>query len=56
MQKSGHTRLFALNLHIYAAILGKPACTHDYEGKTRVQEEKEIKRRKIDKLRQNLLL
>ena len=32
------------NPRIYAAIQGKPTCTHDCEGKTRVQEEKEIKK------------
>ena len=38
-------QLFAENPHIYVAIPGKPMCTHDYEGKTHVQEEKEIKKK-----------
>ena len=45
MKKLGHTRLFAKNPCIYVAIPGKPTCTHDCEGKTRVQEEKEIKKK-----------
>ena len=44
-KKLGHTRLFAVNPRIYAAILGKPTCTHDCEGKTHIQEEKEIKKK-----------
>ena len=55
-KKSGYTQLFSVNPHTYTTIQGKPACTRDCESKTRVQEEKEIKRRKTDKLRQNLLL
>ena len=38
-------RVFAENPRIYAAIPGKPTCTCDYEGKTGVQEEKEIKKK-----------
>ena len=38
-------QLFAENPHIYTAIRGKPMCTPDCEGKTRVQEEKEIKKK-----------
>ena len=38
-------RLFSVNLCTYATILGKPACTRDCEAKTRVQEEKEIKKK-----------
>ena len=37
--------MFSVNLRIYAAIIGKLACTHDCEDKTRVQEEKEIKKK-----------
>ena len=37
--------MFAENPRIYEAIAGKPACTRDYEGKTRVQKEKEIKKK-----------
>ena len=36
-------RLYAENPCMYADISGKPACTHDCEAKTCVQEEKEIK-------------
>ena len=38
-------RLFIENPCIYAAIPGKPACTRDCEGKTRIQKEKEIKKK-----------
>ena len=38
-------QLFVENPFIYVAIPGKPACTHDCEGKTLVQEEKEIKKK-----------
>ena len=38
-------RLCAENLRIYANIPVKTACTHDCEDKTRVQEEKEIKKK-----------
>ena len=55
-KKSGYMRLFSVNLRTYTTIQGKPACTRDCESKTCVQEEKEIKRRQTDKLRQNLLL
>ena len=37
-------QLFVVNPRIYATILGKPMCTCDCDGKTRVQEEKEIKK------------
>ena len=49
-------RPFLVNLRTYATIPGKPTCTRDCESKTGVQEEKERKIRKIDNLRQNLLL
>ena len=39
---SGHTRLFAENMRIYTAIVGKPACTRDYEG-GRTRDKKEGK-------------
>ena len=38
-------RLCAENPHIYVSIPGKTVCTCDCEDKTRVQEEKEIKKK-----------
>ena len=35
--------MFAVNPHVYTKIVEKPACIHDYELKTRVQEERCIK-------------
>ena len=39
-QKQRHTRLFAVNPHVYAEIAEKTACICDCELKTRVQEER----------------
>ena len=38
-----HTRVFVLNPCVYAEIAEKPACIHDCEFKTCVQEERCIK-------------
>ena len=40
-------RLYAENPRMYADIPGKTACTHDFEAKTHVQEEKEIKKKVV---------
>ena len=52
-QKQGHTRLFAVNPCVYAEIKEKPVCIRDCELKTRVHEERCIKSRQTDGLRQN---
>ena len=44
-KNSGHTRLFIVNPRMYADIVVKAACIHDCELKTRVHEEKCIKRK-----------
>ena len=41
----GHTRLFTVNPRMYANIVVKAACIRNRELKTRVQEEKCIKRK-----------
>ena len=51
-QKQGHTRLFTVNPRVYMEIAEESACIRDCELKTRVQEERCIKSRKTDRMRQ----
>ena len=48
--------MFSVKVRTYTTVQGEPTCICDCECKTRVQEEKGRKIRKIDKIRQNLLL
>ena len=52
MQNQGHTRLCTLNPRVYAEIAEESACIRDCELKTRVQEERCIKSRQTDRVRQ----
>ena len=51
-QNQGHTRLFAVNPRVYAEITEETACICDCNSKTRIQEERCIKSRQTDRLRQ----
>ena len=44
-QNSGHTLMCAENPRIYVDVPRKTVCTRDCEDKTRIQEEKEIKKK-----------
>ena len=51
-KKQGYTRLSAVNPRVYAEIVEETACIRDCKSKTHVQEERCIKSRQTDRLRQ----
>ena len=52
MKNQGHTRLFVVNPRVYAEIVEEPTCMRDCELKTHIHEERCIKSRQTNRLRQ----